>query len=292
MRVRWEPPAVVVQLIQAMSTEWMREVSLFAVATGMRATEILSLTWSQVDMGKRHAWITHGRAKNKRARAVPLNSDAMAVQQRRHGTHPSLVFSRRPRPGREAAQISQIDSSILASACKQIGIIGFRFHDFRHTWASWHVQAGTPLMVLKELGGVGTDRDGAEVRPPCPDTPRPPRRERQDYVNVGAGNETAAIAGGCKYLIYWVFFGRPPESRTRHQRIMSLPRNLGFARRGGRFLFRNQRYEHSKNPFRIKCRFSIAEQEKWCASIPSERFVTARGATNTVEQRVQIYRFG
>lgn len=153
VRVRWEPPAVIVRLIQAMSTDWMREVSLFAVATGMRATEVLSLSWTQVDMGKRHAWITHGRAKNKRARAVPLNSDAMAVLQRRQGTHPTLVFSRRPRPGREPAQISQIDSSILASACKQVGITGFRFHDFRHTWASWHVQAGTPLMVLKELGG-------------------------------------------------------------------------------------------------------------------------------------------
>jgi hypothetical protein len=29
----------------------------------------------------------------------------------------------------------------------------FRWHDLRHTWASWHVMAGTPLEVLQKLGG-------------------------------------------------------------------------------------------------------------------------------------------
>lgn len=155
VRVRWEPQPVIAQLIRAMTLTWMQDVSLFAVATGMRETEILSLSPARVDMEQRNAWVTADGAKSGYARSVPLNDDAMGVLERRMPGAKNLIFAR-DRPQEEGVRIQQIDRRVLARACEAVGIKDFRFHDLRHTWASWHVQHGTPLMVLKELGGWET----------------------------------------------------------------------------------------------------------------------------------------
>ena len=48
--------------------------------------------------------------------------------------------------------LEYIRSKCPRRALLRAGIAEFRWHDLRHTWASWHAQAGTPLHVLQELG--------------------------------------------------------------------------------------------------------------------------------------------
>lgn len=130
----------------------------FTLATGLREQNVVMLRWEQIDLGRRTAWIHQDQLKGAvRSLAVPLNDDAVDVLRRQVGRHKNFVFVY-PRKVKGMQQpimepVLRANNHAWRRALKRAGITDFRWHDLRHTWASWHVQAGTPLHVLQELGG-------------------------------------------------------------------------------------------------------------------------------------------
>lgn len=55
-----------------------------------------------------------------------------------------------------STRFKQVNIYAWRKTLKRTGIENFRWHDLRHTRASWHVQRGTPLHVLQEMGGWET----------------------------------------------------------------------------------------------------------------------------------------
>ena len=47
---------------------------------------------------------------------------------------------------------TQANTRAWRQALKRAGVVDFRWHALRHTWASWLVQHGTPLNVVQEMG--------------------------------------------------------------------------------------------------------------------------------------------
>lgn len=125
----------------------LRDMAAFSLASGLRAANVTGLRWSAVDLDRRLAWVHPDEAKARRAIPVPLNGEAVAVLQKQIGKHLEVVFTFKGKP------VEQVSTAAWYKALGRAGIANFRWHDLRHTWASWHVQGGTPLNVLQELGG-------------------------------------------------------------------------------------------------------------------------------------------
>jgi integrase len=71
---------------------------------------------------------------------------AVGALESTRGQHPRWCFT-------FSGKHIQQSSTAWDKAKQRAGIEDFRFHDLRHTWASWDVQSGTSLPELMELGG-------------------------------------------------------------------------------------------------------------------------------------------
>jgi len=145
-RIRWITRQETERLIEELPNH-LKVMVRFSLETGLRQSNVTGLQWSQIDLTRRCAWIHPDQAKAKKAIPVPLSKTAMVLIREQIGEHSQNVFTYFGKP------VKEVNTKAWRNALKRAGIKDFRWHDLRHTWASWHVQAGTPLHVLQELGG-------------------------------------------------------------------------------------------------------------------------------------------
>lgn len=135
----------------ASPSPYLYPVVILGLSTGARKREILTLTWSDVDL-QRGVIVLH-RTKNRERRVLPLAGPALELlrQQaavRRRETE--LVFPR-------ADGLQPLDiRSAWQTARKHAGIPDFRFHDLRHSAASYLAMSGASLAEIAEVLGHKT----------------------------------------------------------------------------------------------------------------------------------------
>lgn len=145
-RVRWITRNEADRLVEALPSH-LADIVLFSLETGLRRSNVTGLQWSQVDLVRRMAWIHPDQAKARKAIPVPLSTVAVLTLRKQIGKHQTHVFTYK------GNTITQVNTKTWRRALNEVGIESFRWHDLRHTWASWHIQEGTPQHILQELGG-------------------------------------------------------------------------------------------------------------------------------------------
>ncbi|MDN0074017.1 site-specific integrase [Crenobacter sp. SG2303] len=122
------------------------------LTTGARTGEILRATWSQVDL-ERHV-IDLSDTKNGERRTLPLVEPALSLLAEHSKVRllrSSLVFPAPSDPKKPANYRYQWGK--LKEACELVGV---RFHDMRHTAASFLIMSGAGLRTTADVLGHKT----------------------------------------------------------------------------------------------------------------------------------------
>lgn len=127
---------------------------ILSLTTGARQSEIMTLRWSQIDVTRQTITLHQGETKNDQARALPLVGEALALLQKRAKVR-SLTDNRVFPAVKERAErrsVREVWERALATA----KIDNFRWHDLRHTAASYLVMNGVTLAEVAKILGHKT----------------------------------------------------------------------------------------------------------------------------------------
>lgn len=124
----------------------LHPIVLTAMQTGARRGEVLAMKWEQVDFVNRAIKIIG--TKNSTVRVVPMTDEVYECLSRKpHHIKSGLVFF-----NPQGEEFDNFKNSWV-SARTRAGLEDFRFHDLRHTFASWLAINGVDILTIKELLG-------------------------------------------------------------------------------------------------------------------------------------------
>jgi integrase len=157
-RERRITPSEEQRLLQACETAspYMRRLIVLAVETAMRRSEIIALTWEQIDLEHRRIHLT--KTKSGASRGVALSTRALnellkilheqrAWAELRRCEVPPRVF-----PGLTAVAVGEC----FERSVKRAGIEDFHFHDLRHEAISRMFEKGLTIMEVAQISGHQT----------------------------------------------------------------------------------------------------------------------------------------
>ncbi len=137
------------ELLLEASPQWLQEIIIFAINTGLRMSELLDLQWNRVNLFRKT--ISIYEQKNKGRDTLPLNERAFEVLKARNKVRSiknKLVFF--------STAGTRIDSSNLRRefyhSINKAEIEKLRFHDLRHTFATRLIQNGVDIYTVQKLG--------------------------------------------------------------------------------------------------------------------------------------------
>lgn len=132
---------------------WLTEVIVFALNTGMRQGEILSVQWRDADFSR--GTLVVMKSKNRERRTLPLNNTVFGLL----AGKPAMC---RPQDGpvfttsTGAPLKARYVVRAFSKARHRAGIPDFRFHDLRHTFATRLAHRGVDLYKIQRLLGHKT----------------------------------------------------------------------------------------------------------------------------------------
>jgi integrase len=133
--------------------DFLRPAVLLSLNTGIRRGALFALRWEDVDLGRQIITLRADDAKSGKTSRLPLSDDAIDIlsswKAQSKNTAPDALIFPSPKTGEVMGEPKNAWKNVL----KDAGIENFRWHDLRHTFASWLVMRGVDLNTVRELMG-------------------------------------------------------------------------------------------------------------------------------------------